>query len=99
VELGSASVADCGLPTKGEDRGGFVGERRRGRVADEVDAAVDGNQASTPNTPIDLVAAEAAGQKLPPSDRSVLAGSERADDRVGGPKAGFSGHSPYNPAG
>lgn len=90
-------MADDGLPAEGENGGGFVGEGSRGGVADEVDAAVDRDQAAVGDTALDLTAGDTAGDQLPSGNSSVLKVGEGPNDCVSRSRSDIATHTVDNP--
>ena len=97
-DLGRASVADRCARTEGEDSGSLVSEWRRGQVADQVHAAVDGPKACIGEAPVDLSTADASRKQLPASGGAMLEVRQAADDFIGGTRSDFATHKVVNPA-
>ena len=91
-------MADRCLTAEGENRRGFVCKRRRGHMADQVDAAVNGAEPTVRDPVVDFTTCEASRKQLPPGNSPMLQICEGANDRIRRPRSEFATHTVVNPA-
>ncbi len=75
-------AGEQGAGAAGEDRRHIGGLDRSSRVADAVDASVDGDQGALSDPQIDLFGAQPGLEKLCPGHHTVPAPGDRSDDRL-----------------